>query len=238
MYRLACLIVASTALMAGAETASANIAESEAHHRAMMDIAATPPWVEEEHDEDEEYYGYDTGPAYSEQEWIDWTAEVQRLEAEAEAEKMQDPKYRAFVNGEWLHKSPTPGAADQTCSALFLRKGVGAMVVALGGPAETALLVFFGPDIPAPKDTRTIKVSLSQTGDAPASVNVFNAPLPWADGFGMMVFAVPSADAALGGMTDTLGFQVALEGKSVAEIEWTGGLAARDKLATCIAGRT
>ena len=238
MNRLASLLIAGTALIAGLQPAWANIAESEAHHRAMMDIAATPPWVEEEVYDDEDYYGYDEGPAYSQQEWVDWTAEVARLEAEREAEKLNDPKYRAFVNGQWLHKSPTPGGADQTCSALFMRKGVGAMVVALGGKSETALLVFFGPDIPAPAATETIKVSLTQTGDAPASVNVFNTALPWASGFGMVVFAVPSADAALAGMTDTLAFSIAIDGKPPTGIEWTGGLAARDKLSTCVAGRS
>jgi len=206
--------------------------------RQINDIGAAPPWPDEDYYEDEGDYAYDDAPAYSQEEWVTWTAELARQDAERQAAQLNDPRYQAFLNGEWLYTSPPAGQADRPCSALFLRQGVGVMVVALGGKADTALLIFFGTGIPAPAKIERTKVVLTQTGDAPAEVEVFNAALAWAPGLGSIVFAVPSAEAALGGMIDTLAFDIAQDGKSLATIEWNGGLAARDKLNACIADRT
>ncbi len=206
--------------------------------RQIIDMAATPPWPEDEYYEDEDDYAYDDAPAYSYEEWQAWSDERAQQDAARQAELLNDPKYQAFLNGEWLHRTPRAGETDQTCSALFLRKGVGVMVVALGGDKDAALLVFLGPDIPAPAKLEKMRVDLRQNGEAPANVEVFNAALPWAADLGAIVFAVPTAEAALAGMTDTLAFNISGDGKRLAEIEWTGGVAARDKLSTCITGRS
>jgi len=120
-----------------------------------------------------------------------------------------------------------------------MRQGSGAMVVALGGRNDWALLGVFSPDAPRPSATQTIQVSLTQTGDPPAIVNAFSLPLAWdRDHSGLVVFAVPSAGALIDGMLDAQSFDVAVKGKRIANVAWTGGHAARDELAACVAGRS
>ncbi len=211
-------------LLAAPQVALAN--DAAMHAQAMNDIAATPPW-----DDGGDYY-YDDEPSYSSQEWVDWSDEI-TTEGQPDAALMNDPRYQAFLDGEWIH---TTGAGD-VCSIVFMRGGVGAIIAALGGPNDPAIFLFFGMDIPAPAKTRTIKATLSQTGDKPATVDVFNSALPWNGNFGTVVFAVPTANAALGGILDTQEFGVGIGGETKAEIAWTGGNAAKAALKKCLASR-
>jgi len=198
-------------------------------YRQMNEIAETPPW------EDVEDEGYEDPPPYSAQEWHDWSADLANAEAQRQQAAAAAAGYQAFLNGEWLH---TPAAnRDEACSILFLRKGTGTIILATGGPQEPALFAFLGMDIPKPTTLTTTRATLSQTGDAPATVDVFNARLPWAPDFGIVFFAVPTAQAAIDGILDTQSFSVAMGGANVAQIDWTQGLAARDKLKACVGSR-
>ena len=233
MFRFARPFVGIAALVALAAGASANYPDAEAHQRAMNDIAATPPW-----DDGGDYYDDDYSygePSYSYDEWYDWSAAAARAEAREQA---NDPRYQAFVNGEWLFKTPEKGKPNQTCSAMFLRQGVGALVIATGGLNDPVLLGFFSLDTPQPATPGVVKATLTQTGNDPAAtVDVYNAALPWAPEFGLAFFAVPSAHLLVDNMLDTHAFAIAMGGKDVAAIEWTGGLKARDELKACIASR-
>lgn len=178
-------------------------------------------------------YGYAEPPAYSEEEWQDWAA----LSDAAERERLaNDPQYQAFLNGEWLYTPPAK-ADTQACSILFLRRGVGAMVLATGGPKDPAVFAFFSLDVPRPDVVVETRATLSQTDAQPATVSVFNTALPWMHDFGIVFFAVPSAQAALDGMLETQDFQVSMNGRDVAAITWTGGLEARDRLTSCLNAR-
>lgn len=195
-------------------------------------VAAQQAWGEDE----EEDYAYEEQPSYSEAEWLDWASEDARAEAEELQKRANDPKYQAFINGEWLH-TPPDRAMKEGCSVMFLRRGVGTLVLATGGMKDPAVFAFFSMDVPQPAALVETSATLSQTDAKPATVRVFNAKLPWMSDFGIVFFAVPSAEAALGGMVETQSFGVAMDGRDVAAIEWTGGLKARDDLKACIAAR-
>lgn len=197
------------------------------HHQAMVDIAATPPWDYGDYEDE------DSGPSYSMGEWRDWSEQPPVvLDSDTIATLA---KYRAFNEGQWFHDV----SADRSCVATFMRQGSGAMVVALGGRKDWALLGVFSPDAPRPAKLETVPVTLTQTGDPPANVNAFSLALPWdRDHSGLIVFAIPSAGALIDGMLDSQGFDVAIKGKRVASVLWSGGLAARDELGACIAARS
>jgi hypothetical protein len=199
------------------------------HHRNMMDIAATPPW--------DDGSGYDEGPEYSESDWRDWSSTGPTPEAPAAtALPIDNAAYQSYLSGDWFHKESPAGLPGEYCVATFMKEGVGAMVMGPGGGYPNAFLAFFSQDIPRPASLKKIKVTLKQTGEKPQTLNVFNARLPGVDGFGMIIFAVPSIDAAMQGMLDKHSFEVTLKNKSVAKIAWHDGNTARKKLRGCVAG--
>lgn len=239
MFRPVGYLLALTTLLGTVGSASANYFDGAAHTQAMNDIAATPPWVDEGDYDDEDYYGYDEPPSFTGTEWALWSHDLQLAEAKRQYDAATDPEYRAFMDGEWLFKTPVKGETAQTCSAMFLRQGTGALIIATGGKQDPVLLGFFSLNTPKPTTPGVVEATLKQTGDDPAaSVDVYNAPLPWAPEFGLVFFAVPSASLLVDNMLDTHAFSIAMGGKDVAAIEWTGGLKARDELKTCIASRT
>lgn len=248
---LASALLATTSLLPGsAANACSDLpnicASNAAHHQQTIDYWATPPWPDDEGDY------YDDGPSYNPVDWeqlrrdMAFIAEVEvQRKAEAEAllqEKLKDAKFAAFWNGEWVaHDSPAD-APGKFCSAMFLWRGQGALLLGPGGAYDGAFLAFFGPDIPAPKKIEKLKVTLAQTDDKPAMLTEFNMALPWAEGYGMLLFYVPSAEALLDGVLDTQWFRVTVNEKAlvgridrpIAELEWNSASAARDKMRACL----
>ncbi len=160
---------------------------------------------------------------------------------EIEKRKKSDPKFKAayerYLSGGWDyldgHSKAAPG---EYCAAFFWR---GDGMVRLSGPGggyEGALMTFWGANIPTPATSQKIRVTLKQTGEAPQTLQAFNHKLA-GDAFGAIVFAVPTIEAALAGMEDVASFNVQMDGKSVAKVEWHGGLAARDRLRKCVSLR-
>ena len=196
----------------------------------LNEIAAAAPW-----DEGDDY-GYEEPPAYSAEEWSAWSADVIDAAAGRPQPRFDDARYQAFMNGVWLHTGADRSAGEY-CSILFMKKGVGALIMATGGMDDPALFAFFSLRTPRPATIETARATLTQTGDAPATVSVFNGALPWAPDFGIVFFAVPTARAAIDGVLETQAFAVSMNGASVAEIEWSGGVAARDQLRACVAGK-
>jgi hypothetical protein len=100
---------------------------------------------------------------------------------------------------------------------------------------EGGLLTFIGKDIPKPDRFREISATLTQSGGAPATVKVFNAQsTPEMNGFGTLIFAVPSMNAALAGMSDKQDFAISIEGKEVFRMGWREGSRARETLRSCV----
>lgn len=151
------------------------------------------------------------------------------------ARVLKDPRNKNYENGQWLFDEPKTG---EFCSASFLRRDVGVMVLGPGGGIPGAFLIFFGPQVPKSKEIAKIKVTLTQTGgDPPQTVQALNFTHPTMQDYGTIVFAVPSFEAALAGTEDVHKFGVSVQGKSVIDVEWNGGFAARDKLKQCAAQR-
>nr|WP_298686289.1 hypothetical protein [uncultured Dongia sp.] len=149
-----------------------------------------------------------------------------------------DPGFQEYAKGSWefAESKLTPG---EFCSAIFTKEGVGLALMGPGGGYDGAFLVFFGPNIPRPQALSQIEVTLAQSDSpAPQTVRAFNTAMPgWPD-YGAIFFAVPEAEAAVAGLTDTLGLDVSIQGRSVANLDYHSGLAARDRLQHCMAKRS
>ena len=152
-----------------------------------------------------------------------------------------DPKFKAayerYLKGGWEYFQDAAGAAPSEYCSAFYAKGGG--MVRLSGPGkeyEGALMTFWGADIPTPAKMQKVKVTLIQSNDAPQTVQAFNYKLP-GDAFGAIAFAVPTIEAALEGMEDVASFDLEMDGKSVAGVEWRDGLTARDQLRKCVSAR-
>ncbi|TDU28518.1 hypothetical protein DFR24_2890 [Panacagrimonas perspica] len=151
----------------------------------------------------------------------------------------EDAKYQRWLNGSWdFFQSREPAEPGEWCTAMYQNRDG---IIALSGFDKSwdgALLMFTGEKIPQPRKFREITATLTQTGDAPAKVQVYNyARDPRMHKFGTLVFAVPTMKAALAGMTDELEFAIAIDDKEVFRMAWKEGLKAADELRKCVRKR-
>ncbi len=164
-------------------------------------------------------------------------------------------RYREKIIAGWWEfmQANSKARPGEYCAATFLRakrvkheRGDGisdGMMVTLFGPGGNyrgALLGFspLGKDhaFPKLKNRQPVKVTLKQGDVAPVTLNaIYMEVSPSAPP--LIVFAVPSIEALMGGMEDQWSFEVSYEGQSIANIEWHDGLKARDELKKCLAGR-
>ena len=166
--------------------------------------------------------------------------ELQQLEAEARQRQIEEEaRYQRWLNGSWdFFQSREPAGPGEYCSAMYQSRD--GMITLSGWDKswDGGLLMFTGENIPKPRKFREITATLTQTGDAPAKVKVFNyARDPRMEPFGTLVFAVPTMDAALAGMTDVLEFAIDIDGKEVFRMAWKDGLKAVDELRKCVRKR-
>lgn len=156
----------------------------------------------------------------------------------AERERiMKSPKYQAYMRGGWeFFQGKNGSQPGESCTAMFWRKDALLSLSGPGGGYKGAFLTFWGKDVPRPANVKTINVTLIQNNDPPQITKAFNFKLPNAS-FGAIGLAVPTIEAALAGMEDTIRFDLVTDGKSVVNIEWHGGLAARDRLRQCLSAR-
>ncbi len=149
----------------------------------------------------------------------------------------KDPRFDRYYNGGWdFFQDKVDAAPGEYCAAFFWKKDGFVRVSGPGGNYQGALLTFWGENIPRPKKVEKIKVTLTQSNEPPQTVQAFNYIMP-GEAYGAIALAVPSIEAAIEGMEDVQSFDLAIEGKSVAKVEWHGGLAARDKLSKCVSLR-
>jgi len=223
------------------------------HHQSMVDISAS--YAYGDYYGEEEYYGddyYDSGyysgdidySAYAEDPGRSLSNEAASFASAVSAqqaaldEKLKDPGFRKayerYSNGGWDYFQDNAGAAPGEYCAAFYWKGDG--MVRLSGPGgdyQGALITFWGPNIPTPSEVKTISVTLDQADGAPQKVKAFNYHLA-GDAWGAIALAVPSIEAALEGMEDQQSFKLLIGSKTVAEVEWQGGLKAKRKLQSCL----
>lgn len=155
--------------------------------------------------------------------------EKKRLEAH--------PAYQRYMQGEWqIFQSRKDSAPGDNCVATWRKKGGSVSIVGPGKAYPGGMLIFWSADIPKPSATQTVAVTLKQSKYQPQSVNALNFSVPNIQA-GAIALTVPNIDAALKTMLDVEHFIVELGGRAVADIEWTGGLAARAKLSQCVSQR-
>lgn len=216
-----------------------NICAAQAQHQQqMIDIAATAPQSEEGSapaspppppDPMQVRMSVAAGMIEMMQTQVDNAAKMAALR--------KDPRYQRYVQGGWDffldHRDAVPG---EYCAALYWK---GANLVRISGPGgeyDGGMLTFWSPDIPRPEKVELITVTLSQTDYPLQSVKAYNYVLPGEE-FGALTLAVPTLNAALATMKDIHTFEVLVEGKSVAKIDWTDGFMARDQLQKCVTAK-
>lgn len=151
----------------------------------------------------------------------------------------RDPVLARLANGYWdnyqARQSAGPG---EFCAASYVNLDG---VITLSGfdkSWEGGLLVFMGKNIPKPKAFTELTVTLAQSGEKPATINVFNPPATQEmRDYGTLIFAVPSMKEALAGMEDKQDFAVAAGGKEVFRMSWKDGVKARKVLSECLRTR-
>ena len=151
----------------------------------------------------------------------------------------RDPVLARLANGYWdnyqARQSAGPG---EFCAASHVNLDG---VITLSGfdkSWEGGLLVFMGKNIPKPKALTELTVMLSQSGEKPATIKVFNPPATQEmRDYGTLIFAVPSMKDALAGMEDKQDFAVAAGGKEVFRMSWKDGVKARKALSECLRNR-
>ncbi|MBW8809969.1 MAG: hypothetical protein JF591_14325 [Lysobacter sp.] len=206
----------------------------------MNDIAATPPCCDG--GGDDEWQGYE--PNFSAEELEQMLRQSQIEEAQSkrkhEARMASDPEYRSFFEGFWNFRPAPDNAPGHHCAARFYREGSGMMIFGPAQGSPTAYLAMYGPGVPISTSARKITVQLYQTDEQRQTVEVFNLPMAGTGGNGMLLMAVPTAELLLIGMLDKHRFEVfdKKHNEAFYILEWTGGLAARDKLRSCIDAKT
>lgn len=217
-----------------------------AHATAMNDYAhaASQSYAGGSYDD---YYDedYDTGyyssseppaPLTLEQQYLQ---EARQRDQEIMEELRSDPRFERYVEGGWdYYQSRQPADPGEYCAATYLsRHGI----ITLTGWDESwdgGMLLFVGEQIPKPESLQEVTATLRQTGEAPATVRVYNfARDPVMQDFGTLAFAVPSMRDALSGMTDELEFVIEIEGQEVFRMSWKDGLTARNELRKCVRRR-
>lgn len=197
----------------------------------------------EEPEEDTGYYGaYSPAPAPQSNAMLlemQYMMQATRLAQTIRAEMESDPRYQRWLNGGWdFYQSRQPAGPGEYCAATYLNRDGMITLTGVDSSWNGAMLMFVGENIPKPDRFREITATLTQTGDAPATVRVYNYERrPEMSEYGTLVFAVPTMDAALDGMTDEIEFVIAVEGQEVFRMSWKDGLAARDQLRQCVGKR-
>lgn len=165
-----------------------------------------------------------------------------KQETEQGRKDFQNSKYgRLYKDGYWqFFQGRSNAPKGEYCTALFVREDMLVSIMGPGGSYRGALMIFASlagdSAFPRASGSGKIKVTLKQGRDAPATVHALNQ-LFGDNEVPVITFAVPSIEAALDGVEDRLDFHLEYEGKTIGEIEWHGGLKARDELRKCLDGK-
>lgn len=162
--------------------------------------------------------------------------EERRQNDEKLNELRKDPVLMRYVNGHWQHYQARASAQPgEFCAATYTNLHGSITLNGVDKSWEGGLLTFIGKNIPKPNQFREITATLTQSGDAPATVRIFNAQAsPAMHGHGTLIFAVPSMKAALAGMSEKQDFVITIEGQEVFRMGWKEGKSARDNLQKCM----
>jgi hypothetical protein len=154
----------------------------------------------------------------------------------AEQERiMKSPKYQAYMDGEWEFSEGKNGGP---CAAIYSRKGEIVMMSGLGGKSKNGSLVFLSSNIPRPASPKIVSVTLSQDNYQPQTVKAGNYTLPLTkSSLGAIELAIPNLEAGLTSGKSTNRYELAMDGKSVVNIELQDGSRVADKFRQCLSAR-
>lgn len=149
--------------------------------------------------------------------------------------------YKLNKEGYWqFFQASSKAKKGESCAAMFMKEGMAVSILGPGGDYKGALMMFFSaydnPAFPTSPKLEKIKVTLKQGKDAPVTTNALNYTIGTME-TPVVVFAVPTIEAALGGMDDTLDFHLQHNGQPIVDVEWHAGTMARDELKKCLAGK-
>jgi hypothetical protein len=148
------------------------------------------------------------------------------------------PEYQAYMRGAWTYfdSGPADDGSPRHCGATFMKEGKALMLHGSDDPGSMAMLSVIDFDsersrIPRSVEPQLIEVSLDQTGAPRARVNAFNHEL---NESGLISFAVPSMQAGVDGLADTLRMRVRQNNRLVFDLEYHSGHEAQSKLRACL----
>lgn len=141
--------------------------------------------------------------------------------------KPKPPQWYAKKNG----KHPGKG-----CTITFAS---GDSAIGYLGPSDDWNEAFFlvsGPNVPAPSKAKSVKVTLSTDGEPDRTVTATHIGID-DEPNGLVIFLLPTIDAALDVMQNEEGVRVSMAGTQIFASAWTKGHEARDKMRACLAGQ-
>jgi hypothetical protein len=190
------------------------------------------------HEQFSRRYGVDREPTRStptltSKEYGILAAESVAREAKKEAE------YQRWRAGSWQYfQSREPAEPGEFCTAMYQNSHGIITLMGVDRSWDGALLMFTGENIPKPRRFGEVTVTLTQSGDAPATIRAFNrAREPRMYDFGTLVIAVPEMEAALSGIEDQQAFALSIRGREVFRMDWKNGLQAAAELRKCLRER-
>ena len=136
------------------------------------------------------------------------------------------PQWYAKKNGKLSGKGCTITFADGDSAMGYL------------GPSDDWKESFFlvsGPDVPVQAKAKSVKVTLSTDGEPDRTVTATQIGIDGEQN-GLVIFLLPSIDAALDVMQNEEGVRVSMAGSQIFASAWTKGHEARDKMRACLAG--
>ncbi|MBB4126431.1 hypothetical protein GGR77_001721 [Xanthomonas translucens] len=151
------------------------------------------------------------------------------------AKMANDPLYQRLRDGYWQYFEPHAGAKPgDNCVAVYGSLQGLATIAGPSGDYRGATLAFTGAGLPRAKKDDVVKVTLDDGDGDPQTVRAYRYATPGTE-LVTIAFAVPTADALLGGIEDQAHYRLFIDKKQVFEINWHGGHQARDRLQQCIA---
>ncbi len=137
-----------------------------------------------------------------------------------------DPEIAKLRQGFWEFHD----IDGQYRTAMFINTNGAVSVHGPGGGYNGALLMLWGPNIPAPKKLTLLPVTLKQNEYPATTVKAFNLGFPRVSGLGTLIFVVPSYQALVGNMEDVQSFTATMDGKVVFTSTWNDGKSAAARL--------
>jgi|GEM_PF-554348 len=163
---------------------------------------------------------------------------------------MDSPEYKAWEQGSWeFFQANSNAKKGEYCTALFNKQGNIVALMGPGGSYKGALLAFSnvadvangGGKFPIPEKPGTIELTLYQNDEPPAKVKAFHWDLGHENLVGdekpLIVFAVPTIEAALDTMEEKINFRLEYNGEIIEQVEWHTGQMAKQKLLACLKGK-